>query len=200
MPNEKKSLKEVVKKELKSITDTVDINLVNEILATNNINKIEITEKTLSNIAKWALDGKSEAEIRANLELTTNEWNFLLKTCPAIVIVMQHSLAYADMVVGGTLLQVALGGKKIKKKIPLKVKDYQYDENTGKSWVVGEHYEMVEVEEEAQPNPYLLKYIAENKLSEKFGSAKRDNSKEHREVIDAMTEDEIKAIEEYGVK
>ena len=110
MPNEKKSLKEVVKKELKSITDTVDINLVNEILATNNINKIEITEKTLSNIAKWALDGKSEAEIRANLELTTNEWNFLLKTCPAIVIVMQHSLAYADMVVGGTLLQVALGG------------------------------------------------------------------------------------------
>ena len=96
------------------------------------------------------------------------------------------------MVVGGTLFQTAIGGKKVKKKIPMKVHDYN---EYGK--VIGEHYQMVEVEEETQPNPYLLKFLAEHKLSEKFGDSKKDSSEEHREVIDAMTEEEIKLLKEH---
>ena len=193
MPKGKKpNIKNEIKKELNTITDTVDLESVNNALNNAGIEKLDISKKTLMNIGKWCLDGKSEFEIRQNLELTLQEWNYLLKTCPAIVVVMQHSMAYAEMVVGGTLFQTAIGGKKVKKKIPLKVHEYN---EYGK--VCGEHYELVEVEEETQPNPYLLKFLAENKLSEQFGNKKTDNSKEYKDIIDTMTEDEIKAINEY---
>lgn len=193
MPKGKKvNIKNEAKKQLQTIADTVDLDVVNHTLKEQGIDKIDISKQTLLNIGKWILDGKSELEIRNNLELTLQEWNFMLKTCPAIVVIMQHSTTYADMIVGGTLLQTAIGGKKIKKKIPMKVHDY--NEN-GK--VIGEHYEMVEVEEETLPNPYLLKFLAENKLSETFGNKKRDNDKEFRDVIENMTDEQISVIDEY---
>ena len=188
----KPNIKNEIKKELKTITDTVDIDSVNIALDNAGIKKLDLSQKTLMNIGKWCLDGKSEFEIRQNLELSLQEWNYLLRTCPAIVAVMQHSMAYAEMIVGGTLFQTAIGGKVIKKKVPMKVHEYN---EYGK--VCGEHYEMVEVEEVTQPNPYLLKFLAENKLSEQFGSKKVDNSKEYKDIIDTMTEDEINAINEY---
>lgn len=187
----KVNIKNEAKKELNAIVDTVDLDVVNTTLKENGIEKLDLSKKTLVNIGKWALDGKSEFEIRQNLELTSNEWAYLLKTCPAIVVILQHSTAYADIIVGGTLLQTAIGGKITKKKVPMKIKEY----DDGK--VIGEHIEYVEVEEVAPPNPMLLKFLAENKLSEKFGGQKVDNSKEYKEVIDAMTEEQIKIIEEY---
>ena len=197
MPKEKKpNIKNEIKKELSTIADTVDLDSVNQQLDIYGITKLDLSKKTLMNIGKWVLDGKSEFEIRQNLELTDKEWRFLIQTCPAIVVVMQHSMAYAEMIVGGTLFQVAIGGKKIKKKIPLKVHDYEIV--NGKSVVVGEHYEMVEVEEESQPNPYLLKYLSENKLSENFGNKQKDHSKDHDDIVDAMTQEEINAINEYN--
>lgn len=193
--------KKEIKAELDKITDTVDIDLTNKVIdLSGQIEKFHLTKKTLNNIAKWALDGKSQFEIAQNLELSTKEWEYLIKICPAIIFVMQHSQAYADVVVAGTLYQTAIGGHKIHKKIPMKVKDYGYNEDTGKSWVVGEHIEMVEYDEEQPPNPYLLKYLAENKLSENFGKVKTDNSKEHREVVDVMSEEELKLIEKLGKK
>lgn len=193
--------KKEIKAELDKITDTVDIDLTNKVIdLSGQIEKFHLTKKTLNNIAKWALDGKSQFEIAQNLELSTKEWEYLIKICPAIIFVMQHSQAYADVVVAGTLYQTAIGGHKIHKKIPMKVKDYGYNEDTGKSWVVGEHIEMVEYDEEQPPNPYLLKYLAENKLSENFGKIKTDNSKGHREVIDVMSEEELKLIEKLGKK
>lgn len=193
MPKAKKpNIKNEIKKELATIVDTVDLDMVNQQLDNAGIEKLDISKKTLMNIGKWLLDGKSEFEIRQNLELSISEWNYLLKTCPAIVVVMQHSMAYADIVVGGTLFQTAIGGKVIKKKVPMKVHIYN---DYGK--VIGEKYELVEVEEVTQPNPYLLKFLAENKLSENFGNKKKDTSKEHDDIVEAMTEEEIKAINEY---
>lgn len=199
MPRPKKTnIKNEIVKELNQISDSFDLDDVNMALKSQGIDKLEISKKTLVNIGKWILDGKSELEIRNNLELTSQEWAYLLKNCPALVIVMQKSTAYADIIVGGTLLQTAIGGKIIKKKVPMKVKDYEVDERTGKSYVVGEHYEYVEVEEVTQPNPMLLKFLAENKLSEKFGGKTPDNSKEYQEVIENMSEEQLKAIEEYN--
>ena len=187
----KKNIKNEVMHELNEISNLVDLDMVNATLKANGISKIDLSKKTLVNIGKWCLDGKSEIEIRNNLELTSQEWAYLLKTCPAIAVILQHSTAYADMIVGGTLLQTAIGGKIVKKKVPLKV--HEYNEN-GK--IIGEHYEMVEVEEETQPNPMLLKFLAENKLSEKLGGKVVDNSKEFRDVIENMTEEQIKAFTE----
>lgn len=188
--------KKDINKELKKITDTVDINLTNKVLdLSEEIKDFHLTKKTLDNIAKWALDGKSQFEIRQNLELSQKEWSYLIKVCPTILLVMQHSQAYADIVVAGTLYQTAIGGHTIRKKVPMKIKDYNED---GKC--VGEHVEVVEYDEVQPSNPYLLKYLAENKLSENFGKVKADNSKEHREVVDIMSEEELKIIEKLGNK
>ena len=187
-----------IKNELKKLTDTVDIELTNQVIqmtGEGNFKNLKITKQTLANIAKWALDGKSQLEIAKNLELTKKEMELLCKICPAIVFVMERAQAYADIVIAGSLYQTAIGGNVIKKKMPMKVKDYDYNPNTGKSWVIGEHIEMVEYEEIQPPNPYLLKYLAENKLSENFGKVKADNSKQHREIIDVMSDEELKIIE-----
>ena len=164
-------------------------------LKAEGIETLNITRKTLLNIGKWFLDGKSQFEVQQNLELTYAEWQYLLKVCPQVVTIMQHSTAYADMIVGASLLQTAIGGKVIKKKVPMKMHKYQIID--GKSIVVGEYIEMVEVEEETQPNANLLRYLAEHKLSEQFGDNKKDLTQEHRQVIDALTEEELKAINEY---
>ena len=183
--------KKDIKNELDKITDTVDIDITNKVLdLSGQIEKFHLTKKTLNNIAKWALDGKSQFEIAQNLELSKKEWAYLIRVCPAIIMVMQHSQAYADLVVAGTLYQTAIGGNIVKKKVPIKVKEYSH---TGR--IIGEHIEIVEYDEVQQPNPYLLKYLAENKLSEQFGKVKVDNSKEHRDVIDAMGEEELKIVE-----
>lgn len=182
--------KNELKQELKKITDTVNIELTNKVLnLSDEIKDFKLTEKTLNNIAKWALDGKSQFEIAQNLELSKKEWAYLCNVCPAILLVMQHSQAYADIVIAGSLYQTAIGGHTIHKKAPIKIKEYE----DGK--VVGEHIEYAEWDEVQPSNPYLLKYLAENKLSENFGKVKVDNSKEHREIIDAMTPEELKTIE-----
>ena len=182
--------KKELKQELKKITDTVNIEITNKVLnMSEEIKDFQLTEKTLNNIAKWALDGKSQFEIAQNLELSKKEWDYLLKVCPSILLVMQHSQAYADIVIAGSLYQTAIGGHTIHRKQPIKIKEYE----DGK--VVGEHIEYAEWDEVQPSNPYLLKYLAENKLSENFGKVKTDNSKEHREIIDAMTEEELKTIE-----
>lgn len=182
-----------IKKELNKITDTVDIALTNQVIEmSGELENFELTKRTLNNIAKWALDGKSQFEIAQNLELTRKEWDYLCKVCPTILLVMKHSQAYADIVVAGTLYQTAIGGHTIHKKVPMKIKEYE----DGR--VIGEHIEYAEYDEVQPANPYLLKYLAENKLSEQFGKVKVDNTKEHREVVDVMSDEELRAIESLG--
>lgn len=185
--------KKDLQKELDKITDTVDINFTNQMLELGGIENFNITKKTLDNISKWALDGKSQFEIRQNLELSEKEWKYLIKVCPAIVLVMQRSTAYAEIVLAGTIYQTAIGGHTIKKKIPIKVKEYN---SYGK--VKSEHVEVVEYDEVQPPNPYLLKFLAEHKLSEQFSGVKTDNSDEHRKVVDAMSEEELKTLEKLA--
>lgn len=180
-----------LKKELEKITDTVDIDFTNEIISMSGeeYQKLKITKNTLHNIAKWALDGKSQLEIAHNLELSKQEWGYLCKVCPAILFVMQRSQAYADIVVAGTLYQTAIGGHKIHKTMPMKIKKYD------RGRVVGEEVQIVEYDEVQAPNPELLKFLATHKLSETFGKTQIDNTKEHREVVESMSEEEIKAIQ-----
>lgn len=186
--------KQELKQELNKITDTVNLELTNQVIEmSEELQDFKLTKKTLTNIAKWALDGKSQFEIAQNLELSKKEWVYLCKVCPTILLVMQHSQAYADIVVAGTLYQTAIGGHTIHKKVPIKIKEY----DNGR--VIGEHIEYAEYDEVQPSNPYLLKYLAENKLSENFGKVKSDNSKEHREVIDIMSDEELKTIEKLGM-
>ena len=100
----------------------VDTEVVNKVLE-SKIKDFNISKKTLENIATWCLNGEDEEKVRANLELTKREWNVLLATCPEIVEIMQDSYLVADIVVAGTLYQTAIGGRKIKKQVPLKVKE-----------------------------------------------------------------------------
>ena len=191
----KQKTRKELQKELTKITDTIDIDFTNEILKQGNVlENFNITKKTLQNIATWSLDGKSEFEIRQNLELTRQEWTYLCKVCPTILQVMQHSRAYAEIVIIGSIYQTAIGGHTIKKKMPIKIKDYE----NGRC--VGEHVEIIEYEETQPSNPLLLKWLAENKLGENFGKTKVDNSQEHREIVDNLDTETLNIIESMSEK
>ena len=182
-----------LKEEIKKFNSLVTLDKINEIIAKDpNLKDFKVTRKTLANISAWALDGKSQYEIATNLELTPAQWLYLCDRCPSIVKVMQHSQAYADMVVAGTLFETAIGGKVVKKKVPMKVHLYE----NGK--VVGEEYQMVEIEETTQPNPLLLKFLAEHKLSENFSDKKSQDFGKFRDVIDNMTDEDEQAVVELG--
>jgi len=182
-----------LEKDIKTISDSIDYDFTNQIIDKSSLMKgFELSKKTITNIGRWALDGKSELDIRNNLELSKKEWDYLCSVCPSIVFVMKRSYTFADLIVAGTLYQVGVGGYTIKKKMPMKIKEYE----DGK--VVSEHIEIVEYDEEQPPNPNILKYLAEHKLSEKFGEKQVDNSKEHREIIEVLDENTIRELEELG--
>ena len=182
-----------IEKEIKDISDTIDYDFTNQLIDKSSLmNGFELSKKTITNIGRWALDGKSELDIRNNLELSKKEWDYLCSVCPSIVFVMKRSYTFADLIVAGTLYQVGVGGYTIKKKMPMKIKEYE----DGR--VVSEHIEIVEYDEEQPPNPNILKYLAEHKLSEKFGEKQVDNSKEHREIIEVLDENTIRELEELG--
>ena len=149
-----------------------------------------MSQSTLSNIAGWALNGASDQEIRKNLDLNKHQWAILCTVCPTMIMIMQHSRAMADMVVAGSLFQTAIGGKRIKKQQPVRVREY--DE---KGLVCGEHYEVIEIEEELPPNPVLLKFLAENKLSEQFGDKKTNRNEKLRELVDSLSPEDKALIE-----
>lgn len=181
-------------KTLEQIIQKTDVEYINKMLSnSNDLQDFQISKSTLSNISGWALNGASDKEIRQKLDLNKHQWAILLTICPSLILIMEHSRAMADLVIAGSLFQTAIGGKKIKKQIPVKVKDYGYNEKTGKSWVVGEHTAIQEIEEELPPNPYLLKFLAEHKLSEQFGGEKGEKSDRIREIVENMS-DKDKAL------
>lgn len=168
-----------------------DIDYINKLLSkTDDMGDFAMSQSTLSNIAGWALNGASDQEIRKNLDLNKHQWAILCTVCPTMIMVMQHSRAMADMVVAGSLFQTAIGGKRIKKQQPVRVREY--DE---KGLVCGEHYEVIEIEEELPPNPVLLKFLAENKLSEQFGDKKTNRNEKLRELVDSLSPEDKALIE-----
>lgn len=181
--------------EVEKYIENVNLEYVNDILGDKLPNKdFKIDQQTIRNISDWALNGSSDSEIRQKLSLSKKEWSILLTICPSILIVMSESRALADMVIAGSIFKVAIGGYKMPKKMPLKVKDY---DSHGK--VCGEHYEIIEYEETLPPNPYLLKFLAEHKLSEKFGDKKVDNTDRLKELVENLS-DKDKALIEMARK
>ena len=179
---------EQVMDQAKKMANKVKIKETNDMLEGTNIGDFKISKRTLENIAEWCLNGDTEFEIRQKLELNKNQWAILISACPDVLKIMEFGYAYADMVVGGSLLQAAIGGKKIKKQQIVKVGDY---ENGIK---VGEHIEKVEIEEELPPNPLLLKFLAENRFTEKF-SERNGDDKVYRGVIENLTDEDRKKLE-----
>ena len=177
------------KKVVQSIIDTIDLKSLN-IKLEGKVNNLILTEKTLENIAKWALDGKSQTEIRNNLELTEYEWEYLKMTCPTMLLLMSKTTAYADVVVAGTLLQTAIGGQEYEVEELVKIKDY----DNGRC--IGEHIERHTRKVKTQPNPDLLKFLSIHKLSENFSDKPKTSSKEYREIVDNLSEEERQAIKD----
>lgn len=188
-----------MKKEKDTTTETLiksaDIEYINQLLKKGDVGDFQMSKSTLSNIAGWALNGDSDAEIRKRLDLNKHQWAILCTVCPTMIMIMQHSRAMADLVVAGSLFQTAIGGKRIKKQVPVKEKIYEWNEDTGKSWVVGEKTTIVEIEEELPPNPLLLKFLAENKLSEQFGDKKGVNDKKIKEFVESLTPEDRALLE-----
>lgn len=171
--------------------DAINIKDINELIdATNHRDLGEIKSTTIKNIGKWALNGASNEEIAKNLELTDKQFQTLLAICPTIIMIMKDSRELADVVIAGSLFQRAIGGQVIHKRVPVKVGDYQDGTK------IGEHIEMWETEEELPPDSALLKYLAEHKLSEKFGKNSVDKDKEIVSVVNTLDPQQLQELEE----
>lgn len=181
---------EQVMSQVKEMANKVNIRTTNEVLKNTDVGDFKISKRVLENIAEWCLNGDSDDEIRKKVELTPKQWSILITVCPKVLDIMDHSRAYADIVLGGSLLQTAIGGKKIKKEQLVKVGDY---ENGVK---VGEHIEKHIVEEELPPNPLLLKFLAERKLNEKLGEHDKPLSS-YREIVDNLSPEDRAKLENY---
>ena len=180
---------------IRELAENVDIATVNKLLAQTELKDFEMNKTTITNIAEWALNGNSDNEIRQKLSLNKHQWAILTTVCPTLLIVMKDSRALADVVIAGSLFQTAIGGKRIKKQVPTKEKLYQWNEETGKSWVVGEKTVIVDVEEELPPNPLLLKFLAEHKMSEKLGDNPSNNESNYKKMVESLTPEERAMIE-----
>ena len=189
-------MKKNVDKTTKELIKQADIDFINKMISkSDDIGDFLMSKSTLSNIVGWALNGASDSEIRKNLDLDKHQWAILCTVCPTMLMIMKQNRAMADMVIAGSLFQTAIGGKGIKKQQVIRVKEY--DE---KGLVCGEHPEIVEIEEELPPNPMLLKFLAENKLSEQFGESKGVDDKKIRTLVDGLSAHDRKLIEEATKK
>ena len=187
--------KEEILDPIKQLAKSVDLKTVNQLLAQTELHDFEMNKSTINNIAEWCLNGDSDNEIRQKLSLTKNQWSILVTICPTLLLVMKDSRALADVVIAGSLFQTAIGGKRIKKQVPVRVKEYECNPETGKSWVSGEHTEVIEIEEELPPNPLLLKFLAEHKMSEKLGDVKVNGDSEYKKIVDSLSPEERAMIE-----
>lgn len=187
-----KNTKQVVEEVYNSYKGLIDIDTINRMIKiSGNKDLGEISKKTITNIAKWALNGSSNKEIANNLELTEKQFRVLVSICPVLMYVMQSSRELADIVVVGALFDTAIGGKIIRKQQLVKIKNYTEDGR-----VVGEHLEKEWVEEELPPNPFLLKFLAEHKLSEKFGKEKEDKDQEVVSIVNGLDDKDLELMKE----
>jgi len=175
---------------IKELAKSVDIKTVNTLLSNTELKDFEMNKSTITNIAEWCLNGESDAEIRKRLDLNKHQWAILTTVCPTLLIVMKDSRALADVVIAGSLFQTAIGGKRVKKQVPVKYK--VYDEN-GK--VEREDYKIVEIEEELPPNPLLLKFLAEHKMSEKLGENIPNKDNEYKQIVESLSKEELALID-----
>ena len=161
----------------------VDIDFVNQMIGrSEEMQDFAISKSALANISSWALNGESDKDIREHLDLTEHQFAILCTVCPTLLLIMERSRAMADLIVAGSLFQTAIGGKRIKKQQAIKVGDYVDGVK------VGEHVEKVWLEEELPPRPELLKFLAENKLSEQFGERKGVDDSKIRELADSFSD------------
>lgn len=185
-----KEQKQVIE-QAKKIASKVNIKTTNEILTKLGDEDFKISKRVLENIAEWCLNGDTDDEIRKKIELSKSQWGILLAVCPTVIEIMQHSRAYADIVIGGSLLQTAIGGYKIKKEQLVKVGEYNALGDK-----IGEHVEKHVVEEELPPNPILLKFLAERKLNEKMGEQVAPLTT-YRDIIDNLSPEDRAKLENY---
>lgn len=182
--------KKDVLKPVRELAENVDLPLVNELLSQTQLKDFEMNKSTITNIAEWCLNGDSDNEIRNKLSLNKNQWAILVTVCPTLLIIMRDSRAIADVVIAGSLFQTAIGGKKIKKQQAVRVKEYDQ-----RGRVCGEHYEKIELEEELPPNPLLLRYLAEHKMSEKLGDIKQNSENEYKKMVESLSDEERATLE-----
>ena len=175
---------------IKELAKNVDIKTVNKLLESTELKDFEMNKSTITNIAEWCLNGESDNEIRQRLSLNKHQWSILVTVCPTLLIIMKDSRALADVVVAGSLFQTAIGGKMIRKQQLVKVKEYNE-----KGYVCGEHYEKEWVEEELPPNPLLLKFLAEHKMSEKLGDNAIKDDNNYKKLVESLTPEEKAMIE-----
>lgn len=195
MPRAKRYTKPKTDEDTAKLVSKVDIEFVNQMIGkSEEMGDFKISKSTLANISSWALNGESDKEIREHLDLTDHQFAILCTVCPTLILIMDRSRAMADLIIAGSLFQTAIGGKRIKKQQAVKVGIYENGVKTG------ERIEKVWLEEELPPRPELLKFLAENKLSQNFGERKGVDESKMKELADSLSARDRALIEEMTKK
>lgn len=186
----KKGNKNIVKQLTEDYANNIDYEIVNDVLETKGVTDFKLSKQILQNIAEWALNADTTNEIRTKLELTPKQWQLLCAICPAIINVMEQGRVLADTIILGSLFQVAIGGQRVPKQLAKTITEY---DERGKP--CKQHIEIVEIMETLPPNPALLKFLAEKKLNENFGSKPISNPERYRNIVDGLSKEERALIE-----
>ena len=187
-----KQVKEIVDK----YTKILDLDFINQIIEQNGkLDDFEMNKTTLMNIAEWALNGKSDEEIRKSLNLKPQQWAILVSICPTMVMIMHDSRALADVIIAGSLFQTAIGGKRVAREVVKTITEY---DERGKP--CGQHLEKITIYEELPPNADLLKFLATHKLSEQFGDGQVDATSRFKDIVSKFTPEQLALVESMGKK
>ena len=154
-----------------------------------------VDKKILNEIAVYTSNGMDEKDIGALLNMSVEEIEKWKEMCPEVMGAFSIGAKAVSAKVMLTKVQLALGGRKVKKQQAVKVGDYE----DGRK--IGEHIEIVEVWEELAPNYQACEEILSAKEPDTWNKKKllEEKEKEQRAVISDLTPEQkiamLKAID-----
>jgi hypothetical protein len=148
--------------------------------------KDEEIKGTIRNIFNWSSEGKSEKEISQYLNMDLRDFKSLCKQYPIFLGAMSKGKAMAKMMVSASMYELAIGGKKIKKLVP--VTTCEYNEN-GK--MISKTTTYANVETELPPDFNAQKYILSRKDPKNWGDdVVIEEEKIYKKQIEPLTSED----------
>lgn len=181
-------VEEVQKKREEVVKDRVVKNKVNELIDNIGYEQLQVEASIVHNIARWVSSGMTDRDSLAySLKITRKELDSWCVKYPEVIGAISIGEKVLNMKVGLTLGQIALGGYRTKKQIPIRLSEYN---EYGRK--IRDYVEVVTVEEETPPNFNAIKYILDNKESFDWGTKKEMQREEEKQkkIIETLSQED----------
>lgn len=176
-----KEIEEIIDSERKKVEISKDIDKMYK-----NVEGASVDKRVLNEIAVYLSNGMEEKDIAVLLGINDKELQQWKNDYPEVMGAFEIGAKAVSAKVMLTKVQLALGGRKIKKQQAVKVGDYEEGRK------IGEHIEIVEVWEELAPNYSAIDDILSVKESDTWNKKKILDNKEseHRDALSMFSKEE----------